>query len=116
MLGTSRLIIASPSAGSPPSGDLSVFVSPSSASNSVGNGSWTSPTFTASVSGGTKPYSYSWSATRGTVIDNGASANVRLSGYNEDEVSELTCTVTDDNGDTAQDTAGIVVFFGDQLR
>ena len=70
-------------------------------------------TVTASVEGGTSPYTYSWSITSGgsyaSILSGGSSATVTLSGIAAGSVT-LQCSVTDSNGksDSASVTFSVI--------
>jgi len=95
----------------PPS--FSVSVSPSDYDTVTRKGSTSTPFFTASVSGGTAPFTYSWTATEGSPNTPTASTTrLTLSGYDEQVVSTLTCTVTDATLAEVSDNASIEITFG----
>lgn len=92
---------------------FNVFISPSSYDNSVNKGSFTTPTFTANVTGGTGPFDYQWTCTSGTVLSpTSQSTKVTLSGYNITRNETLTMTVTDATLAEAVGTASIIIEFG----
>jgi hypothetical protein len=95
----------------PPS--FSVSVSPSSYDTITGKGSTSTPFFTANVSGGTAPYVYLWEATDGSPnTPTSPTTRLTLSGYDEEIVSTLTCTVTDATLAEVSDNASIQITFG----
>lgn len=115
MIGAAKVLLSvDGGGGTPPASDLSVFVSPDNISTTTSNGSYTSPNITATASGGVAPYSYSWSsASQAISIANPTSKVTRVSasGYNDIVVGQVTCTVTDDNGDDVSASCRIVITF-----
>ena len=99
--------------GEPPA--LEVFITPSRGSYTSSNGSYTTPVFTANVSGGTEPYSYLWEAIEGNaeiLSPTDAKTRVRISGYNNIEVYAIRCTITDDAANVVSAEAAGVINFG----
>lgn len=114
MIGSAKVILATESGGGGGAPDLAVFVSPDSINPITSNGSYTSPNITATASGGVAPYSYSWSSNTAALnITNPTSKVTRVSasGYNDIVVGQVTCIVTDDNGDDVSASCGIVITF-----
>lgn len=103
------------------SSSFEVSVNPSSYANQVGNGSFTTPAFSAVVANNAGDVSYLWTVedlSTGDVVDilspTSSSTRLSVSGSSMDVVFTLKCTATDDNGDTSS-SANIVLFFGEVL-
>lgn len=105
---------ATSGAGAAPVVTLDAFIAPSRGNYQSSNGSYTTPVFTANVSGGTEPYSYLWESVEGGVeilSPTEDKTRVRISGYNEVKVYVIRCTITDDAADTASaDASGVIDF------
>ena len=104
--------IAMGGGGPAPSQPLTGFVSPSRISTKSSNGSWSSPFITCNASGGEPPYSYAWSTTEGRLTADDDRARVSISGYNDFKISQVKCTITDNDGTTKEVSMGITVEFG----
>jgi hypothetical protein len=92
---------------------FNVFVSPTDYDNSVNKGSFTTPTFTASVTGGTAPFTYGWYIDTGSLSTPSLSTTkATLSGYNITVIANLTVIVTDATMATTTNSATIMLEFG----
>lgn len=113
MIANSSVVTLFDGGGSPPpSTPLSALISPSNYIVFTGKGSYTSPRFTVYPSGGTEPYSYSWSSTNATATNpNGEFTYFVLSGYDEVVTCEITCTTTDDASGEVVSEAKMTVNF-----
>lgn len=92
---------------------LSVSISPTSAYG-LGTGTPSTNNVTAAVSGGTAPYTYSWTRVSGDVFttSNPTAATTHWSiavGINDIKTAVYKCTVTDNLGVTGFDTVGVEV-------
>lgn len=117
MAGSAALLMAvNPSGGGGPS-PLNGFITPNQITQNVSNGSWTSPQLTMNPSGGVPPYTYEWTATNGFTVNSPSAqkTSVSKSGFNTIENSTVTCKITDDNLDTFETSALVVVTFGNLL-
>lgn len=94
MIGAAKIVIASPTGGSPA---LAAYASPSPLLKVSPNGSYTSPFIEAYPSAGVSPYTYAWSVTSGFTLSSTTDKSVKLScsGYNDTVSGTLTCVVTD---------------------
>jgi hypothetical protein len=92
---------------------LLVSINPTSAYG-VGTGTPNTNNVTAGVSGGTAPYTYSWTRLSGDIftVSAATSATTRFSisvGINDIKTAVYKCTVTDNLGVTGFDTVGVEV-------
>lgn len=92
---------------------LSVFLTPSSLSTSSTNGTYITPTFTANVSGGVKPYSYNWQVYGEFSLhsESGNTAKAKASGYDAYDTGTIVCIVTDDDSNIVAGSASLAVSF-----
>lgn len=99
----------------PPPTDVKATISPSSFNTISSNGSYTTPNFTANVSNGVGPFTYSWTFAEGAVLSPSANkTRLQVSGYNSEVFGVLRLTVTDtgDGNKTASAVASVAVLFG----
>lgn len=116
MIGVAKIAFAS---GATPAPEYGAFISPGSPfERGASRGSYTSPFFTANVTGGVGPFEYEWDASAGITV-NTPTANrttFTTSGFNEEVPGTLSVTVTDTGSSDAEtsDTISIAIFFGTQ--
>lgn len=100
-----------------PTPSYGVFITPEELQSVTSNGSYTSPSFTANVTGGVGPFEYSWSSDDLTVTSPTSEVTrIQASGFNQEKFGLLTLNVTDaGNGNAiASASAEINIFFGIQ--
>ena len=115
MIGALQQAITSTGGGEPPTNDLSMFITPSRGEYTSTNGSYTTPFYTANVSGGTEPYTFAWSSPELNVsllTPSDDKTRARISGYNEFQIFQVTCTVTDAESNSVSSTAVTTITFG----
>ena len=114
MIGMAKVILATDTGGGGGNPDLSAFVSPDRIQTTTSNGGYTSPNITVSVSGGSSPYSYQWTSTTlslNILSPTSKVTRVSASGYNDLIAGQVTCTVTDDNGDEVSASCTVAITF-----
>lgn len=110
MIGALQQAISASAGGEP---ELSIFVTPSRGNYTSTNGSYTTPSFTVNVTGGTPPYTYLWESTDAEILSpESDKTRVRLTGYNEIKIYQVSCTVTDSELNTANSNAAGSIEFG----
>ena len=83
--------------------EYSVSISPSDYFTSAPNGSFTTPYFESSVSGGVGPYVYQWSVSGlSTIVGDGEKVRIKTGGYNDEVGGVLSLTVTDEGNGNAE--------------
>ena len=86
--------------------EFSASISPSSFFIVSQNGSYTSPYFTANVSGGAGPYEYEWTITGlAKIVGDGEKVKIQAGGYNSEAEGSLSLKVTDTGNGNAELTA-----------
>lgn len=102
------------SAGSAPPKPLSASITPSSVVEVNRPGSYTSPLFVCSGSGGAPPYSYEWSVTPPFSLSstNDNETRVKTGGSSGEQFGVVTCNVTDSDSGSVSVNASISVIFG----
>tara|TARA_R100000544_G_scaffold35380_1_gene22682 strand:- start:679 stop:1026 length:348 start_codon:yes stop_codon:yes gene_type:complete len=104
------------STSSPPA-SYGVFITPGGLVKNTSNGSYTSPNFTANVTGGVGPFEYSWVSNEVNISSPSESVtNFVTSGFNREVSDSITVTVKDTGAANAEveATASITIFFGVQ--
>lgn len=104
---------------SPVKTDATVFVTPKDFLTITPNGSYTTPYFSAQVSGGVGPFTYSWESTDGGILaETDSKTRIVFSGYNREVFGEISVTVTDTGNSNKQAAASTTfrVYFEDRIR
>lgn len=112
MIGLAKMTLA----GGDPVSEFGCFITPDPFADLVPNGAYTTPFFTANVTGGTGPFEYQWNVTPSgfsVLTPTGERTRVSVSGYNGEAEGTLTLTVTDtSNAQEVTATAMIFILFG----
>lgn len=101
-----------------PPAEYGVFITPDSLVKQTSNGSYTSPNFTANVTGGVGPFEYSWSSDDLTVTaPDEQVTKISASGFNSEVFGLLTINIIDTGNGNAPATASasIDILFGNPL-
>jgi hypothetical protein len=107
MLGKAKSALGAAAAATP---DYAVFISPSNIIVFTGNGAATSPLASTNVTGGTPPYTYSWSVDNpliGITSPTSEETTFTASGWETEILGVATLMVTDDVSAEVMDTVNI---------
>ena len=116
MIGALQQVVSS--ASEPPPPEFSAFITPSNAVYQSSNGSYTTPSFEANVTGGAEPFTYEWSVTDGNatiVTPDSNKTRFTLSGYNTIKFSIVNCKITDNDANEINAESSVTVQFGNQI-